>query len=549
VTACAPQGGQTGPVTQAPTPTAPKRITGVIFGEPASLHVALSPPQSGPGSISALVGGSLTVADNQGVRRATVADAVPSDENGLWRVLPDGRMETTWRLRPGAQWHDGQPLTSADLLFTTRVERDPELPEFRSAAYDSVESVEALDAQQVLVRWKRPYVWADKMFGGTTDNGGGNTIPAHLLEQTYQTSKGSFRELPYWTDPDTFVGFGPFKLREWVRGSHMLLEANDRYVAGRPKIDAIEIRFVFDDQTLMANLLANAVDVTLSTNLAIEQAVEMRDRWGGGRMLLENSSWIALYPQFINPTPPVVADLRFRRALLHAIDRQAMVDTIQGGLVPVAHSFVSPNDAEFRDTESAAVRYDYDPRRAAELLTEIGYARGADGAFRDQDGERLGLEARTTANPSIHTRAFFPVVDYLQQLGLGIDPVVIPAQRVNDLEYRTQQPSFELIRYPNGAENLYRLHSSQTPLPDNKYTGRNRSRYVNPAFDALIDRYHTTIPWPERTQVMRDIVHYISDQLLVMGLFYDARAYFISNRMQKVYGGSLTWNAEEWDVQ
>ena len=139
----------------------------------------------------------------------------------------------------------------------------------------------------------------------------------------------------------------------------------------------------------------------------------------------------------------------------------------------------------------------------------------------------------------------------VRQLGLDIDPVVIPAQRVNDLEYRTQQPSFELIRYANGADGVVRLHSSQTPRPETRYTGNNRSRYVNPALDAPVERYHATIPWNERTQVMRAIVQHVSEQLVIMGLFYDARTHLIGNRMQNVFAGSssdLTWNAHKLDL-
>ena len=515
-----------------------KRITAAMFADPKVLHSALAASQTGLGYLYDLVNSGMTIVDNRGFRRAQLAEDVPSLENGLWRLLPDGRMETTWRIRAGAQWHDGEPLTSRDLQFTTRVERDRELPEFRSALNDSVEAVEALDPHQLLVRWKEPHIWADRMYP--------KILAAHLLEQSYLDSKGAFRELLYWSDE--FVGLGPFKVREWTRGSHILLEANDQYVLGRPKIDLMEVRFILDEQTFIGNLLGGALDVSLGTNLNIEQALEIKNQWAGGRVELEDSSWIALYPQFLNPNPAVVADVRFRRALLHGIDRQAMVDTIQGGLVQVAHSWVSPNSPEYADTVSAAARYDYDPRRATDIIENIGYVRSADGVFKDRLGQALALELRVTATPAIHPRAFFPVVDYWQRLGLVIDPVVIPTQRIPDVEYRTQHPTFELIRFAHGPDAMDRLRGSAAPVAANNYRGTNRSRYIEPAFDALVDRYFTTIPWPERIQVLREVVHQISDQLIIMGLFYAARAYFIGNRMNHVYGANLVWNAHEWDI-
>ncbi len=217
--------------------------------------------------------------------------------------------------------------------------------------------------------------------------------------------------------------------------------------------------------------------------------------------------------------------------------------------MPVAHSYVSPNEPEFRETEAQVVRYEYDPRRAGQLLEEIGYARTNDGGWQDPQGRRLTMEVRTTSSPAIHTKTFFPMIDYWTRLGIPIDPVVIPVQRLSDLEYRTTHPTFEVVRYPNGAANIWRLHSNQTPLPENKFTGHNRSRYMNPEWDALIDRYLATIPWRERMEVFGQIVHELSDQLYNMGLFYDTKTVLVSNRVIGVTADSTPWNAHRWDVR
>lgn len=96
--------------------------------------------------------------------RPQLAEAAPSVENGLWKVFPDGRRETSWRLKPGALWVDGTPVTAADLLSTAMVSQDRELPLFRHGAFDSVESVEPPDERSPLIRWRKPYIGADEMF-------------------------------------------------------------------------------------------------------------------------------------------------------------------------------------------------------------------------------------------------------------------------------------------------------------------------------------------------------------------------------------------------
>jgi peptide/nickel transport system substrate-binding protein len=527
----------------------PKRLTVGIMAEPPAFYRGLIPPgHSGQsGDLADVLSGGLTVVDEGGTRHARLAAEIPSLENGLWRLLPDGRMTLTWRIRAGSAWHDGTPLTADDLLFVARLAEDRDLPEFRASGFDTVEAVDAVDAQSVVVTWRRPYIWADRMFSSSSGSFG-SPLPRHILEPAYLSNKEGFRQLPYWSAE--YIGLGPYRLRELAPGSHVTLEASRSYVLGRPRIDEIEVRFVTDANTLTAGLLANAIDLTLGSSLSLEQALNVRDQWSNGGLAINYSSWIVAFPQFINPNPPVVLDVRFRRALLHAVDRQAMADEIQAGMVPIAHSYVSPSEREYKDTEARAVRYEYDGRRAQQLLEEIGYSRLPDGGWRDARGQRLSLEVRSTGSPAIHGKAFFPLVDYWQRLGLDIDPVVLPVQRLSDLEYRTTMPTFEMIRFPNGAESVWRLHSTQAPLPENRFTGNNRSRYINPEFDALIDGYLTTIPWAERMRVLGDIVYHISDQLIMMGLFYDVKSFMVAKRLVGFTpSDNATWNAQEWDVR
>lgn len=205
--------------------------------------------------------------------------------------------------------------------------------------------------------------------------------------------------------------------------------------------------------------------------------------------------------------------------------------------------------AVLADTLPSVVRYGYDPRGAAQLLEELGYTKGPDGLFRDRAGKPLTSEARASPSPAIHTKSLFPVVDYRQRLGVIIDSVVIPVQRASDAEYRATHPSFEVVRQPNGPGAVERLHSAQAPLPHNRFAGGNRSRYMNPGFDGLIDQYVSTIPWEPRMQVLGQIMRHISDQLNVMGLFYDLRTTLVTNRLEQVSAQYPTWNAHEWELK
>lgn len=526
---------------------APKRVTAAIKSDPPLLIQRINPTPigfAGAGELEELVAVGLSGDDSQGGLQPKLAEAVPTLENGLWKLFPDGAMETTWRVRTNARWHDRAPFTAEDLLFTARVDQDRDLPISRNLAYGFIERIQAPEPGTLTVRWSQPFIEADLLFSNSP-------LPRHLLEQTYLDDKTALAQLPYFTRE--FVGTGPYRVRDWVGGSHVVLLAFDDYVLGRPKIDEIEVKFISDSTTLAANILAGAVELTLGRNLSLDQAIQIQDQWRDGKAEIGFKNWIMIYPQFINSSPAVVADLRFRRALMHAMDRQEMADSLVMGLASVGHSLLNPNQAQYQDVESRIIRYEYDPRKAAMMIESLGYVRGADG-FRDATARKLAVEIRTSKGDDLQEKSMFASADYWQRVGVGVDPVVVPPERSRDAEYRQTFPAFDLKRQPNDVDAFKRMHSSQTPLPETRFVGTNFSRYVNSELDALIDRYFATIPKEDRVQVVGQIAQHIAEQLNLMGLFYQAEPSMIANRLQnivvkKVGGSTHMGNAHEWDIR
>jgi peptide/nickel transport system substrate-binding protein len=526
---------------------APKRVRAAIQGEPRTLSRTMNGNVGrvrGVNELELLVHAGLSVENDEGDRRPQLAEAVPSIENGLWKLLPDGRMETTWKIRDGTSWHDGTPFTAADLAFTATVGQDKDLAIFTHPGFDAVESVRAADPRTVLVSWRRPFFGADLMF--TSQDTFAMPLPRHLLEQAYLDDRAGFSDLPYWTS--AFVGAGPFKVRDYVVGSRLTLQANDSYPLGKPRIDEIEVRFISDLNTLVANLLAGEIELTIGRSLSAENAFQLRDRWTDGTVLTQpGDSWTALYPQHLNPSPPAIGDPRFRRALMHASDRQELVDELQHSLTVVAHSMISPNRREYRDIEQSIVRYEYDPRRTAQMLDEQGFTRGADGFYRDGGGQRLSIEVRSTGGDDFRDKELLSITDQWQRAGIGTEPVFIPRQRANDREYRVTRPAFEVVSQGTTASDLENLHTRTVPSAETRWVGANRGRYSNPEFDTVIDRFFVTVPRAERMGVLGQIIRHMTDQLVVMGLYFTPDATGVSNRLRNVPAGS-PWNAHEWDV-
>ncbi len=541
--------GAPGAATQQQAPAGPKRLTIAVISEPVGFNLAietqrLSVTQAG---LAYFLFPGLTVLDHQEALHATLGEAVPSIENGLWKLFPDGRMETTHPIRPGASWHDGTPLTGEDLRFTVDVLSDRDLPQFRMLGIDLIERVE-VGPRSVVVTWKQPFIDADSLFSMTGNSSRSVPLPRHLLEQEYLNNKAGFTELRYWSDE--FVGLGPYRLKEWVRGSHLVLGAFDGYVLGRPKIDEIQVRFIPDPNTLIANMLSGAVDMPYGSIVGMDQALTVQEQWRDGQVVMDPSGWVVAYPQFIDPQPRIVLNVQFRRALLYAVDRQQLADTLMKGLLPVADSVFSPGTREYEATKDSVVHYAYDPARASRMLEELGYTRGADGILRDASGEQLHLEVRAYAQRDIHQKTLFPLVEFWKQIGVAAEPVALPANRAQDAREQATFPSFLVLRQDNGVGRLVALHSSQARVPERNYQGTNNGRYQNPEMDSLVDRFQMTIPWNERMQVAGEIVRHFGEQLPVLPLFYDALPIFISNRVVNVYPqGNLAWNVHEWDLR
>ena len=542
--------GQPGAVAQAPA--APKRVTTAIRGDPKLLIEAANAAAGGSSSagvreIEQLLNAGLVLMDTNGGVRPQLLETVPTLENGLWKLLPDGRMETTHKLRPDLVWHDGKPITTDDLLFTVTVSTDRAVTIAPADALSYIENMEAIDPQTLRVMWKSTFVDADKLLSQTPVH---RTLPMpkHLLESAYLENKADFVSSPYLGAQ--YVGAGPYRLKEWVLGSHLIMEANDRYVLGRPKIDLIEVRFILDTNTLMSNVLAGAVQLTLGRGLTPEQAITMKEQWKEGQVDAGLQNTTSLYPQFINPDPPALEDVRFRRGLLQSLDRQQMVDTFLGGLVPVADSIVSPDEPEFKAIEPSIVRYAHDPRQAMAQFDSMGLTRGADGFYRDASGSKLSVEVRTRSHV-LREKVQQVIVDEWAHVGIEGKPVVVPEQSINDRVYQSTFPAF-YFRFGDPSQ-VIEWRSNQAPLPENNHVGRNTSRYRNPEMDELIDRYVSTIPRAERTQVLGQLMRHHPDQMILLTLYHEPEPVFISNRLVNVGGrrGSAlqNWNVQEWDLK
>jgi ABC-type transport system substrate-binding protein len=427
------------------------------------------------------------------------------------------------------------------------VVRDRDLPIFGHVAYESLATVEAVDSRTVTAYWTKPYIKADELFSFDL----ALPFPRHRLEQAYLTDKEHLLDSLYWSVE--FSGNGPYRIKEWEQGSHVLLEANDRYLLGRPKIDEIVVKFIPDPNTLAANILAGEVDMPWGGRIDIEWGMNVADQWRAGKLGTRFSSMIQMFVQHINPTPPILSNVEFKRAMVHALDRQTMADIFQFGLSSVGHTFINPQEPEYPFIESAIVRYEYSPARAMQLLEGLGYSRGADGSLRDRGGQKLSFQIRTSLGDLRQEKPLYASADQWQQLGVEVERHLVPPQRAADAEYRATFPAFDVKGQAGAMDYAPSFHTRGIALPENGYrVSGNNSRYSNPEMDLAIDKYFTTVPWDERMEWGRKIVQRLSEDVGWIGLHYEVGPVLIPHRLLNLVPlrneGLMLDAIHDWDV-
>jgi ABC-type transport system substrate-binding protein len=283
-------------------------------------------------------------------------------------------------------------------------------------------------------------------------------------------------------------------------------------------------------------------------NFSGEEAATLAEQWKEGTVAVPAITTVTASPQFVNPTPPILADVRFRRALVHALNREELA-ALPGGLGMVPHSILDPLVPEYEPSQPAVVKYDYDLRRTAQLLEELGYSKDAEGFYRDAAGNKPVVEARTNTTAANQRAALF-ASDQWNRAGIASELLVFSTAQSTNLEFRRTFPAFEILGLTGGRK-IDRYLSCGAGLPSNNYAGtcggNNRSNYMNPRLDDLINRFSSTIPWGPRMEAFNEAMHLVTDQVVVVGMAYTSDGNMVSNRLENVT--QTVWNAEQWGLK
>jgi peptide/nickel transport system substrate-binding protein len=504
--------------------------------------------------------GLVTSADDSRAPVGRLAERVPSLDDGSITILPDGRMRTEFRLRHGVTWHDGEPFTAHDLVFSHHVMGPGGVPIPQNDAVRIMDAVEAPDDHTFVVYYRTPYY-----LGAALGPFAFWPLPRHILGPAHERyletrDPADILNAPYWTTG--YVHLGAFRLARFDPGEALTFEAYDRYFLGRPKLDVVQVRLFGDINTVVANLLSGSVQLVPSTVLRNETALHLKQRWdqsGEGTIHVRESSIRTIVPQFRPDvqSEPANLDRNVRVALLHALDRVALADGVNGGNPQlVAWSIIPARDQLSRQvtdaTTDALRRFSYSPDRARALLRDAGWTTGADGLLHHaSDGRLYRTEIRSSLGLEREIAAY---ADYWRQIGIDVDEATIPAARTRDSEYRAHYPGWETT----GADVLDQMVRSPASAANN-WTGGG-SGYDDPQARRLVQAFQASVTEQDQARAIRAVSDYYVEQLPFIPVYFLA-AYLAVRKEVTAFDdaaggytgqtryGSFSRNAYLWDLK
>jgi peptide/nickel transport system substrate-binding protein len=405
-----------------------------------------------------------------------------------------------FHLRDDVYFHDGRRLTARDVVYTFRTLLDGSVRTTKSGTYRPVQSVDAPDSQTVVFKLKQPFA----PFLSNLTRGGIGIVP--------EGSPPSVASKP--------IGSGPFKFVRYVPDGEVVLERNDAFYGKRSHISRAVFKIVPEGVVRALELRKGSVDIAL--NVLAPDTVEVLKR-EEDLQVKQAQGTIYQYIAF-NLRDPVFMDLRVRKAIAHAIDRDKIIKYLLRNQARPATGVIPIGNWSYA---ADVTTYPYDPARARELLRESG---------------KPGLSFTFRTSTDETTRLLVTVFQQqLKEVGIQMN---IQANEAATFSADIERGNFQAYsrRWVGGNNdpdilNLL-FHSKMTP-PE----GANRGFYANPEVDRLIEIGRRETDMEKRLAAYQQIQRIVAEELPYVSLFYIDNVAVFNKRIE----GMMLYPAGEYE--
>ena len=407
------------------------------------------------------------------------------------KVIPD--LAQSWdmpdpltyifHLRRGVKFHDGRPLTSADVKFTLDSILSGPIKTTKRQTFKLVTSIETPNDDTLVIHLSEPYaslLWNLSLPGiGIVPRGSGAEMAQHP------------------------IGTGPFRFVSAATDEEIVLERNENYFGLAPKIERLRMRIVPDVTVRALELRKGSADAAINS-LTPDMVVTLAQERGLAAVQEPGSSMAYLAFNFEDP---ILAKREVRQALAYATDRATIIKYLLRGQARRAQSLLPPNHWAF---DADVQQYDFDPAHAESLLDAVGYPRGADGV-------RLRLTLKTSTDEFVRLTSE-AIADQWKRVGVDLE--------LRPLEFATfyadvSRGSFQIysLRWVGGNNDpdLFESVFSSKKMPP---AGSNRGHYKNAELDSLLDQSRIEMDQVKRKKILARVQEIVATDEPYINLWY-----------------------------
>ncbi|MGU3496863.1 ABC transporter substrate-binding protein [Xanthobacteraceae bacterium A53D] len=429
----------------------------------------------------------------------------------------------TIKLRPNVTWHDGKPFTADDVVFNALSYWKPISAGLALKALTGAEAVDPLTVK-LTFNTTVPEFFLKSVLSGKA----GLVIPKHIYDG---------KELLTNPANNSPVGTGPWKVKEWVRGSHVELSRNEAYWdAGKPYVDRLVIRWWRDPASRSAAFEAGQLDIGCFNPIPVPdiKRLEASKKFVSTTQGYENSAWIASVE--FNSRRDITKNVAVRQALMHAIDREFIGDTIFFGLAKAATGFIPSSNSLFytKDVE----QYPFDPELAAKKLDAAGYP----------------LKGKTRFKLSVVSAGWFEenvkMGQYLKQaledVGVEVD-LAIP-DRATSLKRIYGDYDYDIAISNNSGPVELVPYWTQFVTSDGIVKGaafRNANGHADPKLDAIVESLATNVDPVKRKALAVEFQQVVAKELPITALV-DIQSVTVARADVRDHSQDADFMGESW---
>jgi len=444
-----------------------------------------------------------------------------------WEFSPDGK-KITFHLRGDVYWIDGVKVTARDVRFTWLKQRDPQIAWIHMSTKAHIRDVQVVNDSTVAFIFSKTYPYQ------LMDANEGYILPEHILKDL---------EGPEWRTT-TFnrnpVTNGPYKLRRWVSQQFIELVANESYYEpGKPRIKRVIFKIVPDQTALLTQLETGEIDVM--EGLPPKDVERISER--GDIEVVRFPDLQYVYIAW-NGRDPLFQNVRIRRALTMAIDRQAIIRSVYYGF---AQECISPIVPLLWAYNQRIKPLPYDPASARSILKAEGWIDHNGDGWIDKDGKKFEFELMTNYGNQIRRDIMIMVQAQLKEIGIKVNlrtyEWTVFSEKLRKGDY---QAAITGWRVGTKVELRSFWHSSQIGR-----AGFNRVFYCNPVVDRLIDRAEEILDRKEALPLWHRLQEIIYNDQPVTFLYVPQRIVGVNKRIKGYQMNPLSvfYNLRDWYIR